>query len=229
MLWMKAWLETRWRLTKVLAVAVLVFLMAESGPGVDSAEHANNLITLIFFLSIFAAVNLAGAGVTTQSSFRANRGLHGSMYLTLSLPVSRLRLLATRAGLGLLETAALSITMLLSAWVLFPLVRGTATSADLLRLILSTLFCITCCYSASVLMATVLDEIWQIYASFLLIGFLWALSHLALPPSANVFGYLSTTAPFSGFSLHWPAIGISLLLSAFLLLVAVKAVERREY
>jgi DNA-binding transcriptional regulator YhcF (GntR family) len=86
-------LDTRWRFVLILGVALATLLMGESGDGIQNLEHARALAGLQLFLSIFAAIQLAGAGIRTQSPFRAKAGLHGSTQYTLSMPVSRSRLL----------------------------------------------------------------------------------------------------------------------------------------
>jgi len=89
MLWMKAWLETRWRFFFILGFAVLTILMGEQGGGLRSAENAHNLMSVQLMLSILSAIYLAGAGIRTQSPFRVKAGLYGCTYFTLSMPVSR--------------------------------------------------------------------------------------------------------------------------------------------
>ncbi len=229
MLWMTAWLETRWRLAQIIALVVLALVMGETGGGLGSVEHARNLMGVLTFLSIFAAVNLAGAGINTQSSFRRTRGLHGSMYFTLSMPVSRFRLLAVRSGFGLLETTGINIIMIVSAWSLFSLVRGSSTFFDLLRLILAAIVCTACFYFVSVSMATVLDEIWQLYGSMFVIGTAWWVSSRFAPPSVNVFHFMGDASPLLTHRLPWPPMGVSLLTSVVLFLAALKIVETREY
>jgi hypothetical protein len=230
MLWMKAWLETRWRLAHVFGLIVLALVMGEEGGGLGSAEHARNLMSVLSVLSIFAAVNLAGAGIRTQSSLRRTRGLHGSTYFTLSLPVSRFRLLAIRAGFGLLETTTINVFMIISAWSLFSLVRGNSTFFDLLQLILSTVVCTACFYFVSVLVATILDDTWQLFGSIFVIGIgWWATSRLALPPLLNVFHFMGDASPLLTHRLPSPAMAISLSASAVLFLAAWKLVETREY
>lgn len=230
MLLMKAWLETRWRVTFLMGMVVLSFVMGESGSGLNSAEHAANLMGVLSLLSIVAAVNLAGAGIATQSSFRRSRGLHGSMYFTLSLPVSRLRMLAVRAGFGLLVTTGLNVLMIACAWSLFRLVRGNSTSIDLLRTILAASVCTACFYFVSVSIATVLDETWQMFGSFFVIAGGWSVvTHLALQPSADVFEFLGEASPLITHRLPLPAMVVSLLASTVLFLTAVKIVESREY
>jgi hypothetical protein len=228
MLWTKGWLETRWRLCLMGALALLLLGMAEQGGGLGSAEHARNLMMAQCFLAIMTAINLAGAGIRTQSAFRAKAGLHGSTQYTLSLPVSRFRLLAVRAMVGLAETTGIVTFMTLSFWTLFPLVRGTSTPSDLLKLLLAGPVCVLCFYFLSVTIATVLDEMWQVYGSLVVAGLIWWASS-ALPPYANVFRFSTDASPLLVHHLPWPAMGISVAASALLFLTAVLIVNKHEY
>ncbi len=230
MLWRKAWLETRWRFSLMLGAALVTILMGEQGGGLHSTENARHLMLVQTMISIVAAINLAGAGIRTQSPFRAKAGLHGSTHYTLSLPVSRLRLLTVRALWGLLETAGIVMFMIVSAWSLFPLVRGDSTVSDLLKFLLAALSSVLCFYFMSVAIATVLDEMWQVYGSYCLAGLAWwATVHFSLPPSAKVFGYSTGASPLMTHSLPWPAMAISLITAIVLFLVALKIVNRYEY
>jgi hypothetical protein len=103
MLWMKAWLETRWRLLYALGLPLAVLALRANG-GLASAKDARGMMGILAFFLAFGAVYLAGSGAKTQSPFAAMRGLHGSMQYTLSLPVSRFRLLAVRSGAGCWKT-----------------------------------------------------------------------------------------------------------------------------
>ena len=230
MLWMKAWLETRWRFAQMSGMAVLVLGMGLQGGGLGTAEHAGNLIVTLYALSIIAAVNLAGAGIRTQPPFRRRAGLHGSTYYTLALPVSRFRLLAVRAAAGLLETSGLNIFMIVSAWALFPLVRGDSTIMDLLRLVLTAIGCTAWLYFVSVLIATVLDDIWQMFGSLFTIGLAWWMAkRFVLPPSADMIRFLGEASPLVTHRLPWPAISVSVMMSALLLWVSLKIVQSHEY
>jgi len=222
--------RTRWRVAHILGLVVLILIMGETGGGLRSAENAGNLMFGLSAISIFAAINLAGAGIRTQSFLRVSRGLHGSTYLTLSLPVSRFRLLAVRAGFGLLETTGINVFMIVSAWSLFSLVRGNSTLFDLLRLILAAIVCTACFYFVSVSVATVLDETWQMFGSMFLIGIAWwAMSRFTLPPSVSVFRFMSDASPLLTHRLPWTAMAVSLLASALLFLTALRIVETHEY
>ncbi len=230
MLLMKAWLETRWRFLLMLGVALLTIIMGEQGGGLGSAEHAQNLMLLQSFLSLLAAIQLAGAGIRTQSPFRAKAGLHGSTQYTLSLPVSRTRLLAIRAGFGLLEAAGVVVIMTVLAWSLFPLVRGNSTIIDLLKLCFAKVACTWCFYFVSVVIATVLDEMWQVYGSYCVVGLAWWASvSLPLPASVNVLGFMTASSTSVAHSLPWTVMGTSVAISVVLFLVALRIVESYKY
>ena len=230
MLWTKAWLETRWRFPLMLSLALVTILMGEQGGGLQSAENARNLMLAQAMISNVAAINLAGAGIRTQSPFRAKAGLQGSTHFTLSLPVSRLRLLTIRAMVGWLETAGIVTFMIVSAWSLFPLVRAHSTVNDLGKLLLAALASVLSFYFVSVTIATVLDEMWQVYGSYCLSGLVWwATVHFGLPSSVNIFGFSTDASPLLTHHLPWPAMALSLIASTMLFLVTVRVVNQHEY
>jgi hypothetical protein len=230
MLWMKAWLETRWRFFFILGVGLLTIVMGEQGGGLGSMEHAHNLMVVQSALAIFAAIYLAGAGIRTQSPFRVKAGLHGSTLFTLSMPVSRPRLLATRAAFGFLEAAGVVALMIICAWSFFPLVRGDSTFIDMLKLLLSAVACIACFYSASVMVSTVLEETWQVYGSVSIAALAWLASdRLRLPSSLNVFGFMTGGSPLITHSVPLGAMAVSLVASACFFLIALAIVSTHEY
>lgn len=99
MLWYKGWLETRFRLLFTLGIATLILVLQYSArnaappPGGKSAAFGLVMVGSPTLVLLLCAM-LGGAGVVTQPSLQATKGLHGSTLFTLSLPVSRLRLLA---------------------------------------------------------------------------------------------------------------------------------------
>jgi hypothetical protein len=119
MLWFKAWLETRWRfgfvVGSILLVWVAPFWLPLFGLRVPAGFPASKLWVAIHLgtvlLYIYAAIFLAGSGINTQTTYSATSGFHPSMLFTLSLPVSRRRLLLVRAGLGALQTSFLVAIM----------------------------------------------------------------------------------------------------------------------
>src|ERR1700689_5339733 len=103
MLWYKGWLETRFKLLVSLGFGALFCLelhavKAPPGPAIGNPLMAPAI--LMATSAVMAPIFLAGAGIATQVAFRSRKGLHGSTLFPLSLPVSRFRLLAVRAGLG---------------------------------------------------------------------------------------------------------------------------------
>lgn len=226
MLWMKAWLETRWRLVYALAIPGLVLAFRH----LVSVEDAHRMMEAMSVLLTFGAVYVAGAGIRTQPVFSGTRNLHGSMYYTLSLPVSRFRLLAVRAAAGLFEMAGVTLVVLCLAWLKFPLVRADTTPADLLKLVFAAIACIAFCYFISVLLATFLDDAWQIFGSTFVIGAVWwAVAQLSLPRSVDPFRFMGDASPLVTHTLPWPAMTISLMLSAILFFAALRIVQTREY
>jgi hypothetical protein len=230
MLWMKGWLETRWRFFLMLGLALVTLFMGEQGDGIQTVEHARNFASLQWMVSIIGAIQLAGAGIRTQSPFRAKAGLHGSTQYTLSMPVSRSRLLAVRALIGFMETAGIVAFMIVCAWTLFPLVRGNSTLADLIKLLLASVTCVLCFYFVSLTIATVWDEIWQVYGSLFLTVICWMASDkIPFPPSANVFSFSTDASPLVTHILPWPAMVVSLVISVVLFPIAVAVVNSHEY
>ena len=113
MLWYKGWLEARFRL--LIPFGLLTYVLANFYwfPPQTPAASAKALADIGHFCVVFVAMTsivLAGAGIATQPAFQATKGLHGSMYLTLSLPVSRFR------GSSIYGIAVLLATFLDDQW-----------------------------------------------------------------------------------------------------------------
>lgn len=223
MLWTKAWLEMRWRLVFGVGLPLAVVLLM-------SAPQSRLGMAGTVFLLMFVAIYLASNGIRTQAAFRAARGLHGSTFFTLSLPVSRLRLLAIRSAVGMVATAGAIAIVTCIVWLRFPIVRGDSTLADLIKLVATAIVCTACFHFLSVTLSTFLDDVWQLFASMIAIyAVRWAVGRLSLPPSANIFDFLGNASPLVTHALPWPAMAISVAASAILFLAALKVVQNREY
>jgi len=229
MLGMKAWLEIRWRFLFAL-VPIAIALSGRYVGGLSSAEDATRMIGAIAYLWLFAAVFLAGAGIRTQSPFQPMKGLHGSTQFTLSLLVSRFRLLAVRAGVGMLGVLGIILISSTVAWVLFPLVRANSTPGDFLKWVFTASCCIVGFHAISVLAATVLDEMWQIWGAVVVIGVLkWLTFRFPQLSSFDVFTVMENAPPLFTHTRPVPAISVSLGLAGILFLISVKVVQTREY
>jgi hypothetical protein len=228
MLWHKGWLETRWRLLFMLGWQSL-FLGSAYLRGVKTMGAFMAIIIGGAFLGGFAPILLAGAGINTQPGFQATRGLHGSMLFTLSLPVSRFRLLAIRAGLGWLEMAALMGAWCCAVWFLFPILKSTANGVEAFEYAGALIVCASGLYSISLLLATFLDDLWRLYGSVLAFGALWLIFTKTAPEAVNLFRSMGEGSPLLTHAMPWTAMGVSLALAASLFLVAARAVQTREY
>src|SRR5215831_18992190 len=124
MLWKKGWYETRIRLLSVLAVLAVITVLTMTGDPPPAAAGLQPLIAVTTIPAVAAALWLAGAGVKTQlGGLRRSKGLHGSMYYTLSLPVKRTRLFRVRVSLGLAETAVILVLTWSALWLVIPALR----------------------------------------------------------------------------------------------------------
>src|SRR5690348_11678490 len=126
MLWFKGWLETRWRFVFGLGLGVFLLVnMVADNMATDhvAADPPLKLVTVLAFFWAITAIMLGGAGINTQAAFRATKGLHGSVYFTLALPVSRFRLLATRVAIGMLELTAVIMLTCAGIWATIPQLR----------------------------------------------------------------------------------------------------------
>ena len=233
MLWMKGWYETRTKLLVLLAVTAVISLVASSdSSGANAGIPAQGVdATTLVGASILAAVMLAGAGIKTQpSGFRPSKGLHGSMYYTLTLPVTRTRLLSVRATLGLAETAALYVIVCYAAWLLRPALRLNVSSWDMFQHGVAGFFCVGAIYSLGVFFATFLDDFYQSMASFLsLLAIIVIINRVPLPAAFKPLLVLSQASPLITHKMPWAGMGALLGLSSILLLLSVRIVQKREY
>jgi ABC-2 type transport system permease protein len=235
MLWYKGWLETRFRLLFSLGFFGILVIQSHMMAGMRPPDGVKADPVRVFVLTETVLVAMlcgmvGGAGIATQPSFQASKGLHGSTLFTLSLPVSRLRLLAVRAGIGWIEAAGGIAAMCCAMWILFPALRGTNTPEEVFKYTVTLIACASGLYAISVLLATFLDEQWRAWGNIALFWALWWLSsHTSLPASANVFRAMSDGSPLFIHTMPWLAMAFSLELAAILFFAALKVVQMREY
>jgi hypothetical protein len=223
MLWRKGWLETRFRWLFAMGIVALIFVAA--GRGGSSVLLGNAAVVVALF-----SIMLAGAGINTQPALQATKGLHGSTLYTLSLPVSRLRLLAVRAGLGWLELAAGIAILCGGVWIVTPALRANAAPWVMPMQVVTLIACASGLYSITVLLATFLDDFGRMWGSAISFAALWWVqSHTSWPASARVFWALTQGSPLVAHAMPWAAIAFSLGLAATLFCAALKIARTREY
>jgi ABC-2 type transport system permease protein len=235
MLWLKGWLETRFRLLFMLAFTGWPLYSMHSAGTHASAHSVNGLVVelashVIPFFSVFVCAFLAGAGIATQTPFKASKGLHGSTLFTLSMPVSRLRLLAVRAGIGWLETAAVIGVLCWEMWLAMPLQRAGVTPIEMFKQAGTLIACSSTIYFLSVLLGTMLDDQWRVWGTLLASLGIWLLcTHFSLPAFADIAHSIGERSPIVARTIPWNAMAFSLGLSAILFFAALKVVQSHEY
>lgn len=229
MLWYKGWFETRFRALFAIGLCMFIVFLNRHNSGGGAPERVATSFTFLWAI-VPSAFGLAGAGVRTQPAFQAIKGAHSSMYFTLSMPVTRLRLLAVRAALGMLETVAVIGTVCGAAWVLVPALRLHIPPADLLAYFLTVTACVSVFYFLSLLFATFLDAQWLPWAGMFSVATLaWVLPRISMFPSANVFRAMGGFSPLFTHTLPWASMGMSLCGSAILFVAAARVMQLREY
>jgi hypothetical protein len=227
MLVMKGWLETRWRLL-ALFVYLLIFMAINYQSHNAPAANARSMLIGLGTLLTCGTLTLAGSGVKSQSPAGFPEGLVGSTQFTIALPVSRLRLLAVRTAIGLLETSALTMITGCLAWALFPSLRASATPADFARLILTALLFQAVPYGAAVLFVTFLEEpLSMVLAGWTITFLLWVAHRIG--PAVDVIRICGQASPLITHRLPWSQAATCAGLALILFLAAVRVVQTREY
>jgi hypothetical protein len=241
MLWMKYWMETRLRLLVACSFFVVILLLGyaqarviQNQPSRIPAEQRLQAGVMGVFSLFFVmqSVILGGAGIKTQAPFQTTKGLHGSLHFTLSLPVSRLRLLATRMSLGLVELLGAILLGTLALRIILPVQfpELSFSLADFVRYAFTLFACLVASYSISTLFATFLDDVWQAWGSFLLLGALRALTAWLPPPEAiDPFRAIGSGSPLLMHAIPWGAVATSIALAGVLSIAAAKVVQTRDY
>ncbi|MDX2153655.1 MAG: hypothetical protein SFV54_23130 [Bryobacteraceae bacterium] len=172
MLLLKFWLETRVRLAIcVFLPASLAFaawqvgVAARSGKSLDAAmlgatpwEHL--LVSMAALAVPMIALILAGTGLMGQTSSGMTQGIHPSTYYTLTLPVTRTRLLFTRTVFGLGLTAAVIALIVVLLLLLREPLRAPHAPASVLLLYPYMLTGAAVYYSFATLIYSWFDEFW---------------------------------------------------------------------
>ena len=226
MLWYKAWLETRWRFGFVLlCTAGLLFLPDFLNAPPNRWWIAIELQSVL--MGCFAGIYLAGSGINTQTFYGVTSGFHASMLFTLSLPVSRKRLLFVRAGLGALETC---VVVLLNECLALHFRPVTTSISQAFRYGFRAVVCTMAVYALSVFVACILDEMWQFSGVTLALGALALLQFRSTIVSrlSPLRGMSLLSYPITG-ALPWPSLLASAAMIAVLMWLSVMAVQRKEY
>jgi hypothetical protein len=229
MLWHKGWLETRFRMLFAAGFMGVILTLQYSQRASPQGVRGIVQFSIPSFVAGVCAM-LAGAGITTQPTLRVSKGIHGSTLFTLSLPVSRFRLLAVRASIGWLEAIVVIGAFCFESWLLSPALRGMATGADMFRHAGALAGCASAIYCLSVLLGTLVDDQVRVWCTLMATGVLWWLSGRGtLPAFADIIRGMSKGSPLIAHTMPWSTMGFSVGVAAVLLFVALKVVQAREY
>lgn len=226
MLWYKGWYETRWR----FAMSTGMMLLLYANPLLPMPKDQMNFLAALPFYAMIVAVTLAGPGIRTQSSFQPRTEHFASAYFTLSMPVSRVRLVLTRAAVGFSALAVMIAVAVFSAWSRFPDLHDRLTATEALLSSLALLVCASSTYTMSTLYGLFLNAVGQIYSTLITCGLLaWLCNRFEWMPLRPIALALGSPTPL----IHQPGVWTVLLtcagLSTVFLAVTCYAAEKKEY
>lgn len=255
MLWRKSWLETRWRFLIGLAVLVLsacgtvlfdypaVAKLMPLASSVDASGPMGRLIreaalvqstyrgfvwyqwfqqNLLHVWTLFAVL-LGSGGLLAQSS-------GGAALFTLSLPVSRDRVLGVRAATGLAELAVLALVPSLLIPMLSPLVGQSYSLGETLvygfcLFVAGALF-----FSTAFLLSTIFSDLWRPLLIACAVAVVLGLcEQVVRDPHFGVFRVMSAEVYFRGEGLPWLGLLSTAAVSAGLLYGATMNFARRDF
>jgi hypothetical protein len=253
MLWKKGWWETRWLFLIGLGAIFLVFIptfvadydMAnwtarlQRRPGLSEGERQvlNNFqgrmwtlwfkLLLNFIWANYAAI-MGAACLMTACQCRSSQGAAG--LFTLSLPVSRRKILLSQAMVGFSEIFLVALT----APLILPLIarfHGQWFSwRDALVYTLMMVFGGAVFFCFSFLLTVILSN--YVVAFLLVNAVVFALflpfQSLGARPWWNILGMMAGESYFYHGQVPWLGLSISLVLSAVFIFAAIRIYERRD-
>lgn len=255
MLWYKAWLETRWRfligfvllLFSAWGVVLMYPRVADLLPLVPSVEVGGEVgrqLREVAELSrtydgyvwgqwfrqnlpqtwTLFAVLLGAGGLLAQSS-------GGGALYTLSLPVTRTRLLVVRAVTGLAELLVLAVVPSLLLSLLSPLVGERYPAGDALIHGVCVFAGGAVFFSLAFLLSTIFHDLWRPLLIALCAALLLALAAQFLRELAplSVFRVMTGESYFRTGVVPWRGLAASATLSLVLLFTATRNIARQDF
>lgn len=217
----KIWLETRIR-----AATMLVIILASAYRA--SLKGPDSYLWIFTMYLLMTPVMLAGAGIRTECPLRAWKGESGSLYFTLSLPVSRMRLFAARVGVCVTLTVSVALGAV-AFGVIFPGPYHPSLSLAI-QYFASVVVCILPALGMSTLASVYFDQQWQTFLGMGGTAALWWIVS-AIPGSARFdpVRAVSIASVLKTHQMPWPAMGLAAAIGAALIALAAIALQRRNY
>lgn len=254
MAWYKSWLDTRWRFVIGLAVVLVVacgtvFSYAEiqqvlpeldaSGVGtggrlgeaIQEAFEAQRTFRGYVWFTWFAD-NLTSLGVLFGALLGSGSPLGSpgrGLLLSLSLPLSRRRWLAARAGTGLVELFVITLAASLPLVAFAPLIGESYGFGDAVVHGASVFAGASVFFGAALLLCTLFNDLWRPLLMTCFGAIALGFAETALPSGYGVFALMSGETYFLTGSLPWIGWLASLALTALLILGAARELVYRDF
>lgn len=252
MLWYKAWLETRWRFFiglglllcsaagSVFTYPQLAKLLAMvpanvSGPLGQRIRESTELARTYsgFIWSNWVRQNLV-EGATLLAALLGTASLlsaSGGALFTLSLPLSRRRLLGVRAAAGLAELFVIAVVPSLLIPLLSPAIGERYGLGDVLVYGACTFIVASPFFNVAFLLSTVFSDAWRPFLIALAFAFGLAIvtAVFRFPATVGVFRVMSGETYFRSGLWPWEGLLASALASALLFYGAVWNFARRDF
>lgn len=255
MLWYKSWLETRWRFLIGLGLlllsaaatvltypelAKLLSLMPQrdlSGPigqrvteALEVSRDYRGYLWSQWFvqkmpqLGTLFAVLLGTGGLLSQAS-------GGGALFTLSLPVTRSRVLGVRAATGLLEWLVLAFVPSLLLPLLSPSIEQSYAIGDTLVHSACVFVAGAVFFSLAFLLSTVFSDVWRPPLIVLCVAFLLAFFELVVRDLSRYspFGVMSAEVYFRGGGVPWLGLLAGAAVSVLMLYAASRNIARQDF
>lgn len=256
MLWRKVWLETRSRFVIGLALLLLMAvgiviqypavsrMIEQAGVTVDPKGPLGRIVAdaltverdfrgfvwfqwhrqnLTQMWTLFAAI-LGSGGLIA-------RGAAGGVLFTMSLPVSRQRLIGIRAAAGLAELLVLALVPTLLIVALAPVIGEHYSIVDGFVYGVSLFLGGAVFYSLALLLSTVFDDFWRPLLLTCSVAFVLGLGAVVLHefPPFSVFQVMSAESYFRSGEAPWFGLLVSSAVSIGLLYGASVSFEQRDF
>ena len=236
MLWYKAWLETRSRfLTSLATLTIFCAVFVGHAQGLIRPEWTADCNRLLFVTQQFVAIMWILAVVLLGMGGIVREKAIGTSSLTLSLPVSRARLLGVRAGVGVLEAIALGIVPWTTIFLVSSLARMPILISQVGFYVMLLVGGGLAYFAMAVLVSSLVEGEYTTPAVAFGVVLLTAIAFDAWLRPFNLWRLVTGdyyidrhTYLLSG---HFPWLGTfaSLSVAGLMLLVSVKAIQSREF
>lgn len=229
MLWNKGWFEIRWGALYILllwiGLAALFIIVAFFGIISSIPNHVPNY----GFLPLIACLGfifLAGSGVDTHMLGLMTVPNERTTVFTLSLPVTRRRLVLTRSAIGLIAAIVVNIPFELFVWYFL---GGKTAIFDISVLFLEINIFGICMYCLVTLLTTFVRGSLSILMAYVMVFMCLVIASGGWAPLALRIINIEESTMDARVAIPWLAMVIYLVLAVIFLFTAIKVVESRDY